>query len=143
MLNRIVLQGRFVNDPEIKSTSSGTMITSFVLAVERNYKNNEGEREVDFINCVAMNGTAELIVKYIGKGRMVIVDGSLRARKYQDKENHTRTIFDVLVSSVFFCESKNPGTPSFSTNKDTQKENETPDEKTLFEDINDDDELPF
>ena len=79
MLNSITLMGRIVRDPENRKTATGKSVTSFTLAVERDIKTN-GEKETDFIDCVAWNGTADLVAKYFTKGRMAVVRGRLQIR---------------------------------------------------------------
>ncbi|MEG2813521.1 MAG: single-stranded DNA-binding protein, partial [Oscillospiraceae bacterium] len=86
MLNKVILMGRLTADPEHKQTPNGVSVTSFSIAVERNFADKQtGKREADFINIVAWRGTADLICKYFSKGRMIALDGSLQTRTYQDK----------------------------------------------------------
>ena len=106
MLNRIIIQGRMTKDPELRHTQSGTAVASFTLAVDRDFKNQDGEKEADFINCVAWKGTAEMLARYFAKGRMAIVEGRLQSRKYTDKEGNNRTVYEVVASCVYFADSK-------------------------------------
>ena len=85
MLNQITIMGRMVKDPELRHTNSGTAVASFTLAVDRDFKNDSGEKETDFIDCVAWRGTAEFVDKYFGKGSMAVVSGRLQIRSYTDK----------------------------------------------------------
>lgn len=101
MLNLSVLQGRLVADPEIRQTPGGVSVATFRLAVDRNYQQN-GQRQADFINCVAWRGTAEFIGKYFGKGDMCLVEGSLQSRNYEDKNGAKRTAYEVIVDHVYF-----------------------------------------
>lgn len=133
MLNEIILQGRLTADPELKVTTTNKSVTSFSLAVERDFS-TEGERETDFINIVAWNGTAEFITKYFTKGRQMIVKGSLRIRKYQTENGENRSVTEVLAEKVYFCGDKE---------KASNNANFTPNNAD-FEEIDDtDDDLPF
>jgi single-strand DNA-binding protein len=103
LLNRIVLIGRLVRDPELRYTSSGTPVSNFTLAVERNYTNKQGEREVDFIKIVTWRKLAETCAQHLGKGRLVAVDGRLQIRK---SENEKRTYInpEVVAENVRFLD---------------------------------------
>ncbi|MFP4016004.1 MAG: single-stranded DNA-binding protein [Halanaerobiales bacterium] len=103
MLNHIILIGRLVRDPEMRYTSNGTPVTNFTLAVERNYTNQQGERDVDFIDIVTWRKLAETCAHHLGKGRLVAVDGSLQIRK---SENNGRTYInpEVVASTVRFLD---------------------------------------
>lgn len=104
MLNRIILIGRMVADPEIRFTQSGIPMANFSIAVERNFKSATGEKLTDFIRIVAWRKQAELIGEYVKKGYMVAVEGSLQQRKYQTKEGENRTIYEVMADSVQFLD---------------------------------------
>lgn len=103
MLNRIVLIGRLTRDPEMRYTSNGIAVTSFTLAVQRNYANQQGEREVDFINIVTWRKLAEHCAQYLSKGQLVAVEGSLQIRK---NESGGRTYInpEVVADNVRFLE---------------------------------------
>lgn len=103
MLNHITIMGRMTSDPELRRTPSGLPVTSFSLAVERDSKNQDGGRDVDFIDCVAWRGTAEVICKYFPKGRMAAVAGQLQIRAWTDKQGNQRKSAEVLVHNVYFC----------------------------------------
>ena len=103
MLNRIVLIGRLTRDPELRYTSNGTPVCNFTLAVERNYTNQKGDRDVDFINIVTWRGLAENCAKHLGKGRLVGVDGSLQIRKSESNGN-TYINPDVNADNVRFLD---------------------------------------
>ena len=105
MLNKIVLMGRLTADPELKRTNSGTAVTSFSIAVDRDFKSRNGEKETDFVNCVAWRGTAEFISKHFHKGSMAVVAGSLQSHQYE-KNGDKRTAWEVLVESIYFAESR-------------------------------------
>ena len=106
MLNKVILIGRFTRDPELRSTPQGTSTCSFSLAVDRNYQSASGERQADFINCVAWRQTAEFISKYFQKGNMICVEGSIQTRSWKDNEGNNRYATEVVVDRSYFVESK-------------------------------------
>lgn len=106
MLNKVILMGRFTRDPELRSTPQGVSTCSFALAVDRNFTREGEERKADFINCVAWRGTAEFISKYFHKGSMVALEGSIQTRSWDDNEGKKRYATDVVVSQIYFAESK-------------------------------------
>jgi len=107
MINVVVLMGRLTADPELKQTANGASVTSFSIAVDRNFANKQtGERQADFINIVAWRQTAEFICKYFRKGSMIAIEGSLQSRSYEDKEGRKRTAYEVVASNVSFTGSK-------------------------------------
>ena len=114
MLNKIILMGRLTRDPELRKTGNGTAVTSFTLAVDRDYKPQDGERETDFINVVAWRGTGEFVSKYFTKGRMAVVEGRLQVRDWTDKDGNKRRSTEVVADNVYFGDSKRPesGTPA-------------------------------
>ena len=109
MLNKIFIMGRLTRDPELRTTNSGTSVASFSLAVDRNYKGADGEKETDFIDCVAWRSTAEFAAKYFTKGRMAIVEGRLQIRPWTDKEGNNRRSAEVIVDNMYFGDSKRDG----------------------------------
>ena len=107
MLNRIVIMGRLVRDPELRTTPSGVSVTSFTLAVDRDFADKQsGEKETDFIDCVAWKHTADFVSKYFTKGRMAVVSGRLQVRKWQNKEGENRYSTEVVADNVYFGDSK-------------------------------------
>lgn len=106
MLNLIVIMGRLTRDPELRRTQSGIAVASFSLAVDRDYKPENGERETDFIDCVAWRGTAEFVQKYFAKGRMAVVTGRLQIRPWTDKDGNKRKTAEIVADSVYFGDSK-------------------------------------
>ena len=114
MLNKVILMGRFTRDPELRSTPQGISTCSFSIAVDRNFVRAGEERKADFINCVAWRQTAEFISKYFKKGSMVALEGSLQTRSWDDQDGKKRYATDVVVSQVYFAESKrdSQGAPS-------------------------------
>ena len=107
MLNRVILMGRLTADPALKQTPNGISVTSFSLAVDRNFTSRGAERQTDFINCVAWRQTAEFISRYFAKGRMMAVEGSLQVRNYVDKNENKRQAVEVVVDQAYFADSKN------------------------------------
>ena len=111
MFNLVVLTGRLTADPELKTTSNGTSVVSFSIAVDRRYRTGE-ERQTDFINIVAWRSSAEFISKYFKKGSLIGIEGSIQTRKYTDKNGNNRTAFEVVANNVQFVESKRDGAAS-------------------------------
>lgn len=107
MLNQIVIMGRLTRDPELRRTGSGIAVTSFTLAVDRDFSGKEsGEKETDFIDCVAWRQTGEFVSKYFSKGRMAVVTGRLQIRGWTDKDGNKRRTAEVIADSVYFGDSK-------------------------------------
>ena len=107
MLNKIILMGRLTRDPELRRTQSGTAVTSFSLAVDRDFGSKEtGEKETDFIDIVAWRNTAEFVSKYFTKGRMAVVSGRLQIRNWNDKDGNKRRSAEVVADNVYFGDSK-------------------------------------
>ena len=106
MLNKIVLMGRLTRDPELRRTQSGTAVTSFSLAVDRDFKSQSGEKETDFIDIVAWRNTAEFVNKYFSKGRMAVVEGRLQIRDWTDRDGGKRRSAEVIADNVYFGDSK-------------------------------------
>ena len=106
MLNKIILMGRLVRDPELRHTGNGTAVASFSLAVDRDFKSQSGERETDFIDIVAWRSTAEFVSKYFSKGRMAVVSGRLQIRPWEDKDGNKRRSAEVVADNVYFGDSK-------------------------------------
>ena len=106
MLNKIFIMGRLTRDPELRRTQSGTPVTSFSLAVDRDYKSQSGEKETDFIDVVAWRSTAEFVSKYFTKGRMAGVEGRLQIRAWQDKDGNNRRSAEVVADNVYFGDSR-------------------------------------
>jgi single-strand DNA-binding protein len=103
MLNKVVLIGRLVKDPELRNTQSGKAVANFIIAVDRPYVADSGEREADFIPIVAWNKTAENIVKYLGKGRLIAVAGRIQVRNYE-KDNVRHYVTEVIADDVRFLD---------------------------------------
>lgn len=114
-LNHIVLQGRITKDIELRRTGTGVAVASFTLAVDRDRRNEAGEKETDFIDCVAWRQTGEFVSKYFSKGSMAVVSGRLQIRNWTDKDGNKRRTAEVLADSVYFGDSKksNEGTGTY------------------------------
>lgn len=147
MLNTVSLQGRMVRDPELRRTNSGKAVTSFTLACDRDFKNQQtGEKEVDFIECVAWGGTAEMAEKYFHKGQMAVATGRLQLRDWTDKNGQKRRTAEILVNSIYFCGSKESGTQASSgaDNGYSAPAYQTPAPAANFAELDGEDEqLPF
>lgn len=114
MLNHIVLQGRLTRDPELRRTGTGTAVASFTLAVDRDFSQKDsGEKETDFIECVAWRQTGEFVSKYFSKGRMAVVSGRLQIRSWSDKEGNNRKTAEVVADNVYFGDSKKEQTEEY------------------------------
>ena len=133
--------GRLTRDPELRRTGSGTAVTSFSLACDRDFKSQSGDKETDFIEVVAWKNTAEFVSKYFGKGRMAVVDGRLQIRDWTDKAGNKRTTAEVVADNVYFADSKR------SESNENQKENFNALSGRVSDDFvpasEDDGELPF
>lgn len=110
MLNKIFLQGRLTRDPELRYTNSQIPVTSFSLAVDRDYSGRDGgEKQTDFFDCVAWRSTAEFVQKYFAKGRAAVVVGSVQFRDWTDRNGNKRRSTEVVVESIYFADSKKDG----------------------------------
>ena len=119
MLNHITIMGRLVRDPELRRTGSGIAVASFTVAVDRDFGSRDGgERETDFIDCVAWRQTGEFVSKYFTKGRMIVVSGRLQIRSWNDKDGNKRRTAEVVADNCYFGDSKRDGesTGSFGGN---------------------------
>lgn len=142
-MNRCVLVGRIVRDPELKRTSSGTSVTSFTLAVD-NPSRNGADKTTSFIPCNCWNKTAENVAKYTKKGSLVGVDGRLNQRSYEDRNGGKRSVVEVIAESVQFLESKNGSESSGFTPNDMPTDNGSDNSPITHEGIDaSDDGLPF
>ena len=152
MLNHIVIMGRLTRDPELRRTQSGFAVTTITVAVDRDYQSREAqERQTDFIDVVAWRSTAEFISKYFSKGKMIVVEGSLQSRKWQDKNGQNRTSWEVQANNVYFGESRrdNQGgdypVPSYggASYASPAASYTAPDGGNGFAELEEDGELPF
>ncbi len=141
MFNLVVLTGRLTTDPELKTTPNGVPVTSFSIAVNRNYRAGE-EQQTDFINIVAWRQRAEFITKYFKKGSMIGIEGAIQTRRYTDKNGNSRTAFEVVANNVHFVESKRDSAAPVSAGEPASFSNADVND---FADLGDasDDDLPF
>ena len=110
MLNHIVIMGRLTRDPELRRTGSGIAVASFTVAVDRDFGGRDGgEKETDFIDCVAWRQTGEFVSKYFTKGRMIVVSGRLQIRSWTDKDGNKRRTAEVVADNCYFGDSKRDG----------------------------------
>ena len=107
MLNHIIVMGRLTRDPELRRTGSGVAVASFTLAVDRDFTGKDGgEKETDFIDCVAWRQTGEFVSKYFAKGRMAVVSGRLQLRSWTDKDGNKRRNAEIIADNIYFADSK-------------------------------------
>ena len=137
-MNKVIIIGRFTRDPEIKYTTgeSATATARFSLAVNRRFKNKEGNYDADFINCVAFGKTAEFIEKYFTKGMAIGITGRIQTGSYTNKEGQKVYTTDVVVEETEFVESKNKGTSDNVPNNNANSNSD-------FEEVISEDEMPF
>ena len=137
-MNKVIIIGRFTRDPEIKYTTgeNATATARFSLAVNRRFKNKEGNYDADFINCVAFGKTAEFIEKYFTKGMAIGITGRIQTGSYTNKEGQKVYTTDVVVEETEFVESKNKGTPDNVPNNNANSNSD-------FEEVVSEDEMPF
>lgn len=138
MLNKAILMGRLCADPDLRQTTNGVSVCAFSIAVERNHSNG-GERQTDFIDVVAWRKTAEFVNQYFHKGSMIIVEGSIQTRSYQDKNGNKRKAVEVVADNVQFGESKN----SAQGNATPPQAAQTPQYEIHDISYGDSDDLPF
>ena len=149
MLNKVLLQARLGNDPELKTSSNGISVVTLNVAVKRDFKNKNGENETDWLTVVIWRQTAEMVAKYFKKGDQILIEGSIQTRRYQDKDGNNRTAFEIVANNVHFIESKKTADVSVGVdplqdvaNKLNSFNNNN--SADMFTDISsDDDDLPF
>lgn len=152
MINNTTLVGRLTKEPELKHTGSGIAVMSFSLAVERNFKNAQGERETDFINCVAWRGTAETLAQFAVKGSLIGITGSIQTRNYQNNEGRTIYITEVVAENFQMLEPKSVtdqrraeqgGQQNYNQQNQTQNTFNQQNNDYFEEQTNNDDPYPF
>ena len=149
MLNCAVIMGRLVADPELRTTTSGISVISFRVAVDRNFVRQGEERQADFIDVVAWRQTAEFVSRYFRKGSMIAVQGSIQTRNYEDRNGNKRTAVEIVADNVSFCGSKaDAGNTGGNARYEEPARPQTAPAYTNgsvgdFNDVQDDDELPF
>ena len=136
-LNRVVIMGRLTRDPELRRTQTGTAVTSFSLAVDRDFKSREsGEKATDFIDVVAWRQTAEFVCQYFAKGRMAVVEGRLQIRDWKDKDGNNRRSAEVVADNVYFGDSKRDSADGGSFNQSqgyAQSFNQVPPQQPAYQ----------
>ena len=144
MLNCVTLMGRLVADPELRTTTTGKSVCTFRIAVDRSFQKAGEQRQADFITIVAWESTANFISRYFAKGSMIAVQGSIQTRSYQDNNGNNRTAFEVLAREVSFCGSKaETGTSAPAVSAAAPAPAYQTAVPSDFEEITDDDDLPF
>ena len=153
MLNHITIMGRLTRDPELRTTQAGVSVTSFTVAVDRDFGGRDGgERQTDFIDCVAWRSTGEFVSKYFHKGSMIVVSGRLQSRKWQDRDGNNRTSREINADNVYFGESRRDGDSSrdsysnntYSSSYDSGRSSAPAPASNTFVELDDGDgELPF
>jgi single-strand DNA-binding protein len=160
MLNCAIIMGRLTADPELRTTSNGTSVTSFTVAVDRNFTRPGEDRQADFINVVAWRQSADFVTRYFHKGSMIAVQGSIQTRSYEDKNGNRRTAVEIIADRVSFCGSKtesNTGTtryenapaPAFTSGNDAAgsfsvlPDDDEDDDALGYVPANDGEEIPF
>ena len=144
MLNCVTLMGRLVADPEVRTTTTGKSVCTFRIAVDRSFAKAGEQRQADFITIVAWESTANFVSRYFTKGSMIAVQGSIQTRNYQDSNGNNRTAFEVLAREVSFCGSKaETGTQAPAVSAAAPAPAYQTAVPSDFEEITDDDDLPF
>lgn len=140
MLNKAIIMGRMVQNPELKYTPSNIPVVSFTIAVNRDFKDQDGNYPTDFLDCVAWRNTAEFVSKYFQKGSLCAVEGTIQTRMWEDKNGNKRKAVEIVASNVYFAESKKQG--------DNIPPNYEPDinaypQEDEFEEVGEDELTPF
>ena len=151
MLNKVIIMGRLVKDPELRRTQSGTAVTSFRIAVDRDFKSQDGSKQADFFDVVAWRNTAEFVSKYFTKGRMAVVEGRLQTRDWTDRDGGKRVATEIVADNIEFGDSKRDGAgeyggaPAYSAPMGGRSAYAAPvDNHSDFAEIGEEDgELPF
>ena len=152
-MNKLTIIGNLTRDPELRTTQAGVSVTSFTVAVDRDFGGRDGsERQTDFIDCVAWRSTGEFVSKYFHKGSMIVVSGRLQSRKWQDRDGNNRTSWEINADNVYFGESRRDGDSSrdsysnttYSSSYDSGRSSAPAPASNTFVELDDGDgELPF
>lgn len=149
-MNKVILIGRLTKDPELKTTPTGVATTTFTVAVDRNFTNQQGQREADFLNCVAWRKQAENISRYCTKGSQVAVEGRIQTRSYDAQDGSKRYVTEIICDNVTFLGSKssNQSNSSYQSGVDSSSDIETTDLNddpyaNMGDEVILDDALPF
>ena len=138
-MNKAILLGRLVKDPELRYTQSGTAVATFTLAVDRRFQKQGEERQADFINCVAWQKTAEFVANYFTKGKLMALSGSIQVRTWEDDGGHKRYATEVIAEEVYFADGKKSESAAPKAPAQTAPAQPAED----FKETEDDDDLPF
>jgi len=142
-LNKAIIMGRLTKDPELRKTQGGISVTTFTLAVDRDFKAQDGSKETDFINCVAWRNTGEFVAKNMRKGSMAIAEGRIQVRSYTDKAGNKRTATEVVADRVYFGESRADREEADYIAAEKGKKEYTSPEQYVPVEVEDDGDLPF
>lgn len=139
MLNKAIIMGRMVQNPELKYTPSNVPVVSFTIAVNRDFKDQDGNYPTDFLDCVAWRNTAEFVSRYFKKGSLCALEGTIQTRMWEDKNGNKRKTVEIVVSNIYFAESKkqSENIPSYEPDINAYPREDE------FEEVGEDDELPF
>ncbi|MBO4584555.1 MAG: single-stranded DNA-binding protein [Clostridia bacterium] len=143
MINKVILMGRLVADPELKRTANDVAVVSTRIAVDRDFKSANGERQADFIDIVCWRERAEFVSRYFRKGNMIAVVGSLQSRQYETKDGQKRTVIEVVCDQVSFTGEKANNGGGFAPRQDAPAPEFTAPGGDDFEEVDDDSQLPF
>ena len=143
MINNSVIMGRMVATPELRKTSGGVSVTSFTVAVERSFVKQGEERQADFIDCVAWRGTADFIANHFPKGAMIAAVGSIQTRTFEDKNGNKRKATEIVVDSASFCGGKNENHQNTANYTPVAESPSYQPTGADFDEIGNDDDLPF
>lgn len=142
MLNIVALEGRLVADPELRTTPAGVNVCKFRIACDRNHAPAGQQRQADFIDIVAWRQRADFVCRYFGKGSLIIIDGCIQTRPYEDKNGNKRTAFEIVANSIHFAGSKSAQNPGGTQQNDPPVA--APDDpEDDFRVLDDSDDLPF
>lgn len=144
MINRVILVGRLVRDPDLRYTPNGVAVSNFTIAANRPFTNEAGEREADFVNCVTWRKTAENLANYMTKGSIIGVDGRIQTRSYDNVEGKKVYVTEVVAETIQFLESKNNKPPASNDEQKNNESNQPDPQQEMLEPIDvPQDDLPF
>jgi len=143
MINRVVLVGRITKDVDLRATSSNVSVTQFTVAVNRQFTSQNGERQADFIQCVAWRNQAEFMKNYVKKGALIGVEGRIQTRQYEDKDGQTRYVTEVQVDSIQLLESRGDATKPNEYEEKPGKNQDNDDFYETSKKLAAEDDLPF
>jgi single-strand DNA-binding protein len=143
MINRVVLVGRITKDVDLRATSSNVSVTQFTVAVNRQFTSQNGERQADFIQCVAWRNQAEFMKNYVKKGALIGVEGRIQTRQYEDKDGQSRYVTEVQVDSIQLLESRGDATKPNEYEEKPGKNQDNDDFYETSKKLAAEDDLPF